>query len=67
MIPFVTFASALSLYRVPLHEGVTVAFRCQAVLDRDLFTALHASEEGLRDIAKEAFGIDVSLGFAHIF
>ena len=41
------------------------AFQCQAVLDWDFFRALDASEEGLRATAKEAVGIDPSLGFCH--
>ena len=40
-------------------------FRCQAVLVNDLSTALDPSEEGLRDTAKKAQGIESSPGFSH--
>ena len=48
-----------------VHEKVIMACRCQDVLTRRFFVALDSTEEGLKDAAREAFGIDVSRGFPH--
>ena len=48
-----------------VHESVIMACRCQDVVTRSVFVALDSSEEGLKDTAREAFGIDVSQGFPH--
>ena len=47
------------------HEDVISAHRKEEILDRDIFVALGSSEEGLAASAKDAFGVDSSISFAH--
>ena len=44
-----------------VHENVFTACRCQDVLTRSAFINLDSTEEGLKQTAKEAFGIDVNV------
>ena len=50
-----------------VHDEIIMNFRCNDVLSQAVFVALDSSEEGLRSVAKDAFGIDLSTegGFIH--
>ena len=50
-----------------VHDEVIMNFRCNDVLSQAFFVALDSSEEGLRSMSKDAFGIDLSSegGFIH--
>ena len=53
------------LRQVEVCEDVIMAIRLQETHSRHLFAALHRSEEGFCDTCKEAFHVDLSLGFKH--
>ena len=48
-----------------MHEDVISAFRVGRITTRALFVGLDPNEDGLRETAKQAFGIDISKGFEH--
>ena len=50
-----------------VHDEIIMNFRCNNVLSQAVFVALDSSEEGLRSMAKDAFGFDLSSegGFIH--
>ena len=50
-----------------VHDEINMNFSCNDVLSQAVFVALDSSEEGLRSMAKDAFGIDLSTegGFIH--
>ena len=53
------------LHTANLHEDVISATRKEENLDRDMFVALDSAEEGLTASAKDAFGVDPDISFAH--
>ena len=48
-----------------LHEDVISALRKEELVDREMFVAHDSTEDGLAASAKDAFGVDPSISFAH--
>ena len=48
-----------------LHEDVINALRKEEILDREMFVSLDSTEDGLAASAKDAFGVDPDVTFAH--
>ena len=53
------------LRSVNVHEDVIMAPRIAEVTSRGLFVSIISTEEEVASSAKDAFGIDPSVGFAH--